>query len=309
MDKIFKEMSFNSYFDSDFYAVAINYYNKKSEKRIKFYKKAKSGKSKIWVKDILDCTRFKDYADAIAYIEKTYDCKLEYVSKDNGLETKDYMICHVATENGLPVSISYLNFKAKSSVKLSHCPHTSFDISNHDPIPPEYIHDSDDITDTHIHIPLGPALQLNIPEDEKDDFKTLIDRCYEEKAKGGKPPVVVDSLPMPDLVKDNSSNNKEISHEYYVIVFHNDEGKDCYFEGFNEYGCESYDSFEHAKKFDDREKAISTMIAIEDPVLISPCEDDDPCKLFSITKIREYSNGDWFVIDNKSYKDLDTDEE
>jgi hypothetical protein len=306
MDKIFKEMSLcNKYYDSDFYAIAIDKYNKKNERRVEFYKKAKSEKSKIWVKDVLNCTRFKDYAGAITHLEKTYDCEIEYISSDRG--DYDYMICHVVLERGLPVGFSYLNFKAKSSVKYTYPPTVTY-LSNNDPIPPEYIHDSnDDIAD--IHIPSGPPLQLHIPEDEKNDLKTLINRCYEEKAKGKKPAVIIDSLPMPDLVKDNSSNNKEIPHEYYVIVFHNDEGKDYYFQGFNEYGSELYDSFEYAKKFDDFEAAVSMMTIIEDPVPVTPCEDNDPCKLFSITKIREYSNGDWFVIDSKSYKDLDTDEE
>lgn len=305
MDKIFKEMSLsNKYYDGDFYAIAIDKYNKKNERRVEFFKKPKSEKSKIWVKDVLNCTRFKDYASAITHLEKTYDCEIEYVSSDKG--DYDYMICHVMLEKGLPIGFSYLNFKAKSSVKYTYPP-TVTNLINNDPIPPEYIHDSDDnIADTHI--PLRHDLQLHISEDKKDNFKTLINRCYEEKAKGGKA-VIVDSLPMPDLVKDNSSNNKEIPREYYVLVFHNDEGKDCYYQGFNEYGCELYDSFEYAIKFDNFEAAASIMTAIEDPVPVTSCEDDDPCKLFSITKIREYSNGDWFVIDNKNYKDLDTDEE
>jgi len=293
MDKIFKEMSLcNKYYDGDFYTIAINKYNKKNERRVEFYKKAKSEKSKIWVKDVLDSTRFKDYASAITHLEKTYDCEIEYISSDRG--DCDYMICHVVLEKGLPVGFSYLNFKAKSSEKYKNYP--------------QYIHDSND-DNANIHVPLGPALQLHIPEDEINDLKTLINECYKEKAKGGKPPVVVDSIPMPDLVKDNSSNNKEIPHkyyvEYYVLVFHNDEGKDCYFQGFNEYGCESYDSFKYAKKFNDFDSALSMTIALEDPVPIESCENNDPCKLFSITKIREYSNGNWFVIDSKSYKDLD----
>lgn len=304
MDKIFKEMSlYNHNYDGSFYAIGINGYNKNNERRIKYYKKPKSEKSKIWVKDVLDGTKFRDYAHAISYIEKTYDCELEYISEDN-IDDSDYMIFHVAMENGIPVGFSYLNFKAKSSEKYKNYQHTV--LSSNDPISPEYIHDysNDDIAD--LHIPLGPALQLHVSEDEKNDLKTLINECYKEKAKGKEAAVVVDSIPVPDLVKDNSSNNKEIPHEYYVIVFHDNDGsKDCYFQGFNEYGCELYDSFEYAKKFDDSEEAVSMITIIEDPVPVVSCENNDPCKLFSVIKVKEYTDGDWIVIDSKSYKDAD----
>lgn len=296
MDKIFKEMSLSSkYYDGDFYAIAIDKYNKKNERRVEFFKKPKSEKSKIWVKDVLNCTRFKDYASAITHLEKTYDCEIEYVSGDKG--DYDYMICHVILEKGLPVGFSYLNFKAKSSVKYTYPP-TVTNLINNDPIPPEYIHDSDDnIVDTYI--PLKPALQLHISKDEKDDFKTLINRCYEEKAKGRKPPVVVDSLPMPDLVKDNSSDNKKV-HEYYVIKIDNNE----YFKCFTDYGFDTTGFLGDAWTSNDFASAHSHMLHLNGNETLKSCDNDDPGVLYMIVKIKEFANGDISITDVMAYKNM-----
>lgn len=290
MDKIFKEMSLcNKYYDGDFYAIAINKYNKKNERRVEFYKKAKSEKSKIWVKDVLDCTRFKDYSCAITHLEKTYDCEIEYVSGDKS--DYDYMICHVVLEKGLPVGFSYLNFKAKSSVKYTYPP-TVTNLINNDPIPPEYIHDKEDIP-----VMSGPALELyeelKSDEEEKKKFETLLSECEKDiqKKKNKKK-----SASTSNNVKDDSLNNKKV-YDYYVIKLDNDE----YFQCFTDYGFDTTGYISNAWKSSEFDSAYSHMRCLSPNEVLTLCEDDDPAALYMIEKIREYPNGDVFVIDAKTY--------
>ena len=274
MDKIFKEMSlYNRNYDGNFYAIATNYRNKNGERRVKYYKKPKSEKSKIWVKDVLDCSKFKDYAQAITYIEKTYDCELEYVSNDADISTYDYMICHVAAEDGLPVRFSYLNFKTKNSSKYKNYPHTVTNIINNDPV--AYIHDKQECNLPPI--PLGPALELNI--DTKDNVPS------------------VDNIPMPGAVKDDSLNNKRV-YEYYVIKLDTNE----YFLCFTDPGFDTTASLDNAWKSSEFESAYNHMRCLNPNEIIGYCENDDPDALYMIEKIRQYPSGDVFVVDSKTYK-------
>ena len=304
MDKIFKEMSLcNKYYDSDFYAIAIDKYNKKNERRVEFYKKAKSEKSKIWVKDVLDCTRFKDYAGAITHLEKTYDCEIEYISSDRG--DYDYMICHVVLERGLPVGFSYLNFKAKSSVKYTYPP-TVTNLSNNDPIPPEYIHDLPDNCNLS-PIPLSePALQLfeelKSDEEEKKNFETLLSECEKDIRKKQKNKKK--SASTSNNVEDDSLNNKKV-YDYYVIKLDKSE----YLQGFTDYGFDTTDHISNAWKSSLFESAYNYMRCLSPNEIFRPCENDDPDALYMIEKIRQYPNGDVFVVDAKTYKIIKSYEE